>query len=944
MNCSPSRHFLGWDEPVTVKVRKWLLPEPVAGPVDLAGALIVVPTRHAGRRLREALALFCADRGTALLSCRAVPPSVLLHPRASSPVEANPALVKAVWADVLLGLDPARCAGLFPARPPERDFAWAARAGEMLQQLRATLAEGGLRPADVIARGEPALEEPERWQNLVEVEGRYLQRLAELRLEDPCLGALARAARPDPPEGIRRIVVAAVPDPSPLAVRALEALSADLDVRVLVHAPEDMADHFDAWGRPVAGQWRDAMAAIPDPEANVRLAGSPLAQGRLAAREMAAADAALGPADVSIGVADPAVIPVMREVLDQYGLSVFDPSNRWLKDHPLYRLLAAFARLATDGGSYQALRVFLRHPDVLECLRAARRIPPARLLAELDEFQNLHLPFRVDDMVRPLAQCGDRFGRLAAAVAFTREQLAAFAGRPLGTAVRAFLQTVYAAREITSRQPRDRAFRTAAQSVGNILAEFETGPWAALRADATQALGLFLRRLEEERYPPEREPGALDLEGWLELAWNDAPWLIITGMNEGLVPESRPADVFLPDTLRTRLGLRDDAARLARDAYLMRSFIEPRRRQGRVCFIAGKTTAAGDPLKPSRLLFRCPDEELPARVARLFAPARDEEDRAHARISFRLNPSPPDAQALERVRVTRLSATQFRDYLACPFRFYLRHVLGMEPLDDEKPGPDELDFGSLVHAVLEKMGQSRALWRCPDEERLGGRLAAEAERWLRARYGRALSLPLTLALEAARNRLAWAARAQVRLVREGWDVVQTERKCEIELGGMRVVGKLDRLDRHRQTGAVRIVDYKTSDKASPPAAAHLGPAREDTPDYARTAVGGKARRWTDLQLPLYRLMAAADGEAGREAQVAYFNLPKAAGETGVAPWAELDADLLDSARRCALGVAEKIRNRVFWPPAARVAYDDFERLHAGAIEECFEAPALGARA
>ena len=72
--------FLGWDAPATTKVREFLLPQELTGPVDLARDLIVVPTRQAGRRLREALALHCASQKTALLSLRVVTPAFFLRP------------------------------------------------------------------------------------------------------------------------------------------------------------------------------------------------------------------------------------------------------------------------------------------------------------------------------------------------------------------------------------------------------------------------------------------------------------------------------------------------------------------------------------------------------------------------------------------------------------------------------------------------------------------------------------------------------------------------------------------------------------------------------------------------------------------------------------------------------------------------------------------------
>jgi ATP-dependent helicase/nuclease subunit B len=176
--------------------------------------------------------------------------------------------------------------------------------------------------------------------------------------------------------------------------------------------------------------------------------------------------------------------------------------------------------------------------------------------------------------------------------------------------------------------------------------------------------------------------------------------MIVTGMNDGFVPDGHLSDVFLPDTLRKQLGLRCDADRLARDAYLMRGLIESHRDDGRVCFLVSKTGATRDPLKPSRLLFRCSDAELVQRARQLFGDPEDEQDSYPPTISFRLQANPPADIRADRLTPGRLSVTQFRDYLTCPFRFYLKVILGMEALDDEKVEMDALDFGSLVHEVL----------------------------------------------------------------------------------------------------------------------------------------------------------------------------------------------------------------------------------------------------
>lgn len=54
------------------------------------------------------------------------------------------------------------------------------------------------------------------------------------------------------------------------------------------------------------------------------------------------------------------------------------------------------------------------------------------------------------------------------------------------------------------------------------------------------ALGAFAAEVRTA----ERPAGALDLLGWLELLWEDAPHLVVAGVNDGNVPEATVGDVF----------------------------------------------------------------------------------------------------------------------------------------------------------------------------------------------------------------------------------------------------------------------------------------------------------------------------------------------------------------------------------------------------------------
>jgi ATP-dependent helicase/nuclease subunit B len=259
----------------------------------------------------------------------------------------------------------------------------------------------------------------------------------------------------------------------------------------------------------------------------------------------------------------------------------------------------------------------------------------------------------------------------------------------------------------------------------------------------------------------------------------------------------------------------------------------------------------------------------------------------------------------------------------------------MDTVDDEKSEMDALDFGSLVHRALELMAKDENMCACVDADKLSGFLWAEAQDWVAARYGRALPLQLTIQLDSARQRLQAAAREQVRLVREGWEILEYELKLEAKVADLVVRGKIDRIDRHRETGCFRILDYKSSDTGLLPDQAHLGTARGE-PDFAFVEVGKRTRRWTDLQLPLYRMLLDTRPEFSGPFELGYFNLPKAVSETGVATWEGFDDRLFASARKCAEAVVEGIGQHRFWPPAERVDYDDFETLFHGAAEECFD--------
>lgn len=281
-----------------------------------------------------------------------------------------------------------------------------------------------------------------------------------------------------------------------------------------------------------------------------------------------------------------------------------------------------------------------------------------------------------------------------------------------------------------------------------------------------------------------------------------------------------------------------------------------------------------------------------------------------------------------------MPVTAFRDHLFCPFRFYLKHALRLKTVDPRKSELDARDFGELCHAALEAMGAEPALRGCTDAPSLRAFLLDVLERKARERYGRELTLPLMIQLESARQRLGRAAEVQAAQRAEGWAIEATEAPFTLEVGGLAVRGKIDRIERHEGTGRRRVLDYKTSDASRSPLDAHCrrvgrGSSAE-APEYARFMIGGKEWAWTDLQLPLYIEALARSPSFVRLRQASpvtqevagYFNLPKAVGETAVETWEAYGGELHAAALRCAEGVAMAVAQGVFWPPAEPGDRDD----------------------
>jgi len=897
------RVFLGWDGPFLPRAADWLLERRDA----LPSQLVLVPTAQGGRRLRESM----AEKAGALLAPKIMTPGSLL--RTANPAVAGDWIERVAWLETLEEIsDWENHGALFPS-PPESGTDWASGLAAELTRLRHALQENGLTLA-AAARILQNTVEAARWASLAALENPMERRLRTWGYQSR---SRVLAAGPPRPAEVASVVLAGVAGMPPLVERALDAWG--LPVTVLIAAQEDHAHLFSPLGCP-ADDWAEHPLSWPEGGwGSVSLVADHRQEAAEALRRVT--DQQTPSDEVALGSTDPVTGDELARVFTRAGWPAFHPAAhnsagglaRWLKT---WRAWLADPRLAVCAD-------LLALPATAALVGGSRAAKASRLAGLRDSWMVMHpgdLRNRIKNgRFRSDSQRESAEEVLHAVETLERHRHAMLRGDFIES-MRGLMNALTPA--VGENDPE-------AAAISDWLVEAEPVVMA-LKRDAVFWIGLMLEELPSPA-PQPPDGRVIDVQGWLELLMEPGRHLVLCGMNEGLVPARQAGDAWLGENARRMLGLPTDAGTAARDAFLYQAILEARRAGGRVDVLCAKTGPGGEALHPSRLLLAADRDELPQRVKYLFQPVEPPEAglRWHADWKWQARA----ADAPQRLPVTSLAA-----WLACPFRFYLKHAMRMQTPEPERVEWNARDFGTIIHEVLERWGSDESARNLSDETALREWFHAELDRLAGEWFAERMPLAVRLQIESMRQRLAWLAGAQAAIRSEGWETIEVETKFEIPVGDHVIVGKIDRIDRHAPTGALRVIDYKTGGVRSvdgehrrKPNSRSVLPEHipQDSPVIFQGTTRGKAVdfRWTNLQLPLY---AAAVSERLNATPVpCYVTLGSTAADVRLCEWTEFTGDDLSAAMECARWIVARIADGVFWPPAEKPRYDDFAALAAG---------------
>ena len=842
--------------------------------------------------------------------------------------------------------------GALPATAADHNAAIATGAldaARMLVSMHRELAAHRLSFADLADAADevlPGFGDHTRWQALARLEQDYLAEIDRLGFWDRQTARRVAVENGEVAfEG--RIVLLATVDVDPLQRTLLAGVRGRIDA--LIALPQgigpDPEQGFDDFGCLVPEAWQDR--PLPVPLERIAVVDDGESQAAAVVDWIRGLAATRSADEITIAVPDPAIVPALEQRLAAAGLAGRYAAGRTVERSSPWQLVhAIFAWLRRR--EFAALANLLRCPDCIALLQ--RRGGEAIPAAIADAIALRHLPWEVDreHLTRAASHPAERaendaFVRIldaidawleplrAAAAALEaaqrltlrpsastrpprpRRAKPAAAAAPAGTlaadwvrGVRGICSAAVEGIDIDRDDPATRIFSRSLAALGEALADLEALPDRLAAAAGSAGLErLLLSTWGRGQLPPPQHPEAIELVGWLEVALDDAPALAITSCVEGCLPGSAGRDPLLPEPLRQALGLDNATRTAARDAWMLAVAAA----RDDLLVVVPRRGADGSPVVPSRLLFRRSPDEVVAAAKRLFAPPRAAATAGPPTVvpsrlvvpapSLVVMPSPADFPPMR--------VTEFRDYLACPYRYWLKHRLELSTSGDEALELGPGDFGTLIHECLDRFGKSEAIASSADPREISDWLSAALDRFIDERYGPGAAPAVFVQAELARRRLREFARVQADRTGEGWVIHATEqivRSSAFVVDGVPVAlsGKIDRIDHHPDDGRWEVLDYKTS-------------ARGKTPERTHR----DARGWIDLQLPLYRhLLVEVEGMPELDLAnplrvgVGYFNVAARVEEIRIetASWTMPEYDSADEAAR---EVVRAVREGRFWP-------------------------------
>lgn len=335
-------------------------------------------------------------------------------------------------------------------------------------------------------------------------------------------------------------------------------------------------------------------------------------------------------------------------------------------------------------------------------------------------------------------------------------------------------------------------------------------PLLPRRCTAVEALETLGQIIDDRLFAPEQPPARVQILGYLETTGLTFSHLWVLGMQDTDWPRGVSPTPLVP--LSTQL--QHQVPRVSPDAEL--AFAERRIRQwqgsgGQVIF-SYATTVAGVSHGISQLLEPLPSAEPETLVEGLISASHPALIQRNIPLATR--PDPCGSEVDE--GLIRGGSNLLKDQAHCPFRAWAIHRLGVTAPREPHAYPDALDRGQLLHDLMQLLLELDHGTRRHPRDIDDASLSVAMDRALQRTYRR---FPDAYVAEERRrlHQLVKQWRAQ-ELARTDFRVEAVEKSVEVQLAGLTLNLRLDRLDRvldseadqtSQNLGDLLVLDYKT---------------------------------------------------------------------------------------------------------------------------------------
>jgi hypothetical protein len=678
------------------------------------------------------------------------------------------------------------------------------------------------------------------------------------------------------------------------------------EIRSFIFAESRDADGFDALGAIIPEYW--GKKTLPLSGDSIHVIEHPRDIAPACIEWIGQIPGGIKRGDLVLGLGDEQIGSFIKGKLRELGLAAHLASGI----DPLHTnvgfLLEGIFKYV-ESRSFLDFSCLIRHPYITNYLNLKIETGAADsgiILDAVDCYQQMHLQASTDGK---LPHNPDRESLAIRAITVVEELLAPLF-KPPASAEEWGLRIFDVLQSLASYLRRDPP--VVVNHINNLVNQFSSCTLeSSLRA--SEALGLFIDQFEAGVEIADKDDAGVELLGWLELAFDDSPALILTGLDEEVVPSVTNSDSFLPDSLSRHIGLPSNSTRYARDVALFTMIIRSKRH---LRVLSLRRNLKGDVVQPSRLLLACDLDQLSNRVAALTKEGTryvfPSAESGIKRSFIAQAPAPPIEP------VERMSVTAFASYLRCPYRFYLERVAQVAAMPHDAVELDPFGFGNLAHEVLSWAAKD-ARFNSSDRGLIEALLDEGLKNYSRLFFGKNPLPAVKIQIDQLRQRFLKYTYWHVSHRSNGWKTIDTEFNIaehgltlEISDAVMNVSGRIDRIDRNEGTGEYLILDYKTGDKPK---------AKGDICTHKRIGDGDDTKTvWSDLQAPLY--IFAAKKSYGEQANIrfGYINISASPGDD---LWreVELSKNELDDGFEQAREIAQQVHDGIFWPPAKSYLVD-----------------------